>query len=249
MKKRTIPAYRNKTEQVSAALIEHILEGGLKPGDALGTEADLIGEYRVSRPTLRESLRMLEAQGIVSLRPGPGGGATVSRPSIDSLAHALSVFLYLQNVPFGIVLKAREIIEPALASEAALHGSETDFEEMADSIERMRATANQDAFLLENRVFHEIIARASRNQVLESFWAAISLLASGEQHGVNYSFGNRMHVVEAHEAILSACRARNAVTAATRMAAHIGELEHLVRRRYRALLEEPTRMLTKAGAN
>ena len=93
------------------------------------------------------------------------------------------------------------------------------------------------------------IARASRNPVLESFWAAISLLASGEQHGISYSFGNRMHVVEAHEAILQACRARDATTASARMAAHIGELEHLVRRRFRALLDEPTRMLTKAGAS
>jgi DNA-binding FadR family transcriptional regulator len=247
MKKKILPAYRNKSEQISAALIEHILEGGLKPGDALGTEADLVAGYEVSRPTLRESLRMLEAQGIVSLRPGPGGGATVSRPSIDALAHAFSVFLYLQNVPFGMVLKAREIIEPALAYETALHGSKADFDEMAKSIERMRVTPNQDAFLQENRVFHEIIARASRNSVLENFWAAISLLASGEQHGISYSFGNRMHVVEAHEAILQACRARDATAASARMAAHIGELEHLVRRRFRALLEEPTRMLTKAG--
>ena len=249
MKTKVPRAYRNKSEQISAALIEHILAGGLKPGDALGTEADLVAEYEVSRPTLRESLRMLEAQGVVSLRPGPGGGATVSRPSIDSLAHAFSVFLYLQNVPFGMVLKAREIIEPALAYETALHGSEADFEEMAGSIARMRGTANQDAFLHENRLFHEIIARASRNPVLESFWAAISLLASGEQHGISYSFGNRMHVVEAHEAILQACRARDATAASARMATHIGELEHLVRRRFRALLDEPTRMLTKAGAN
>jgi DNA-binding FadR family transcriptional regulator len=249
MKKRVLPAYRNKSEQISAALIEHILEDGLKPGDALGTEADLVAEYEVSRPTLREGLRMLEAQGVVSLRPGPGGGATVSRPSIDSLAHAFSVFLYLQNVPFGMVLKAREIIEPALAHETALHGSEADFAEMAASIERMRGTANQDAFLNENRLFHEVIARASRNPVLESFWSAISLLASGEQHGISYSFGNRMHVVEAHEAILQACRARQPAAAASRMAAHVGELEHLVRRRYHALLEEPTRMLTRAGAS
>jgi hypothetical protein len=64
-----------------------------------------------------------------------------------------------------------------------------DFDEMARSIERMRVTPNQDAFLQENRVFHETIARASRNPVLESFWAAISLLASGEQHGISYSFG------------------------------------------------------------
>lgn len=248
MKQRGAPAYRNKSGQVAAALIDRILAGGLKPGDALGTEAGLVAAYEVSRPTLRESLRMLEAQGIVSLRPGPGGGATVSRPSIDSLAHALSVLLYLRNVPFGMVLKARAIIEPALACEAALNGSEADFAAMANAIARMRAPTDQDAFLTENRIFHELIAHAAHNQVLESFWAAISLLASGEQHGINYSFGNRLHVIAAHEAILAACQARNPVAASARMAAHVGELEHLVRRRHQALLAEPTQMLTRAGA-
>jgi DNA-binding FadR family transcriptional regulator len=244
---RVAPTYRNKSEQVADALMSRIIDGGLKPGDSLGTEAELLRDHAVSRPTLRESLRMLEAQGVIALRPGPGGGATVGRPSINTFAHALSVFLYLQSVPFGSVLKAREVIEPALAHEAALHGTEEEFDEMEQSIRRMRTAANQDAFVKENRTFHEIIARAGRNKVLESFWAAISLLASGEQHGISYSFGNRVHVAEAHEGILRACRQRDANDASGRMAAHVGELEHLVRRRYQAALIEPTRMLVKSG--
>ena len=241
------PTYRHKSQQVAESLISRILHAQLKPGDLLGTEAELLAAYDVSRPTLRESLRMLEAQGVVALRPGPRGGVIVGRPSIDSLAHALSVFLYLQNVPFGSVLRAREVIEPALAYEAALHGSTADFDEMALSIERMRATTIQTEFVEQNRAFHEIVARASQNKVLAGFWAAISLLASGEQHGITYSFGNRVHVIEAHDEILRACRARDAAAAASRMAAHLGELEHLVRRKYLSLLDEPTRMLVKAS--
>jgi DNA-binding FadR family transcriptional regulator len=247
MNKRGVPTYRNKSEQVADSLMSRIIDEGLKAGDMLGTEAELLNAHAVSRPTLRESLRILEAQGVIALRPGPGGGVAVGRPSIDTLAHALSVFLYLQSVPFGAVLKAREVIEPTLAHEAALHGTESEFEEMGRSIERMRAAVNQDAFVKENRTFHEIIARASRNRVLESFWAAISLLASGEQHGISYSFGNRAHVVKAHEGILRACREHDASTAAARMAAHVLELEHLVRRRYQSALIEPTRMLVKSN--
>jgi GntR family transcriptional regulator, transcriptional repressor for pyruvate dehydrogenase complex len=247
MKKRSAPNYRNKSSQIADALMNRIINFGLKPGDVLGTEAELVAEHEVSRPTLRESLRMLEAQGVISLRPGPGGGVTVGRPSVDTLAHALSVFLYLQGVPFGTVLKAREVIEPALAYEAAVNGTESEFDELQQSIERMRDIDNDAAFVLENRAFHQIVARASRNKVLESFWEAISLLAQGEQHGISYSFGNRMHVVKAHDEILVACRNRRPEVAAARMAAHVGELEHLVKRRHLSTLAEPTRMLVKAS--
>ena len=247
MKKRSAPNYRNKSSQIADTLMNRIINFGLKPGDVLGTEAELVAEHEVSRPTLRESLRMLEAQGVIALRPGPGGGVTVGRPSVDTLAHALSVFLYLQGVPFGTVLKAREVIEPALAYEAAVNGTDSEFDELQQSVERMRDIDNDVAFVMENRTFHQIIARASRNKVLESFWEAISLLAQGEQHGITYSFGNRMHVVKAHEEILVACRTRKPEVASARMAAHVGELEHLVKRRHLSTLAEPTRMLVKAN--
>jgi GntR family transcriptional repressor for pyruvate dehydrogenase complex len=247
MKKRVAPNYRNKSAQIADAVMSRIINNGLKPGDLLGTEADLVAEHEVSRPTLRESLRMLQAQGIVDLRPGPGGGVTVGRPTVDTLAHALSVFLYLQGVPFGTVLKARAVIEPALAFEAAVNGTEKEFDELAQSIERMKGLDGQDAFVQENRTFHQIVARASRNKVLESFWEAISLVAHGEQHAITYSAGNRMHVAKAHEEILTACRRREPENAAARMADHVGELEHLVKRRYRSALQEPTRILVKAA--
>jgi GntR family transcriptional regulator, transcriptional repressor for pyruvate dehydrogenase complex len=83
--------------------------------------------------------------------------------------------------------------------------------------------------------------------MLESFWEAISLLAHGEQHAITYIVTNRMHVVKAHEGILAACRERKPEVAAARMAAHLGELEHLVKRRSRSTLAAPTRMLVKAG--
>ena len=57
-KKRGAPSYRNKSEQIADALMSRIIDAGLKPGDLLGTEAELLTEYEVSRPTLRESLRM-----------------------------------------------------------------------------------------------------------------------------------------------------------------------------------------------
>ena len=97
-----------------------------RPGQQLGTEADLLQQFDVSRPTLRESLRILEAQGVVELRPGPRGGILVSKPGMDMLAHGLSVYLRLHDVPFIAVLQAREVIEPALAAAVAANATEED---------------------------------------------------------------------------------------------------------------------------
>ncbi len=242
--------HRSKAENVAQQLLERILAAGLEPGSTFATEAELLGQFNVSRPTLRESLKLLESQGVLELRPGPRGGIVVRRPSIDMLTHGLSVFLRLHEVPFVTVLKAREVIEPALAFEAVLNGTEQDFAELEASIERMKgldAQSDQEAFLEENRVFHSIIARASGNKVLEVFWHTISILATGEQHGVRYTVGNQEHVIKAHQRILDACRARDGEAAAAEMGKHVMGLENLVRSRYQHLLKHPTSIVARPG--
>ena len=134
---------KSKTEHVAQRLLDKIIEAGLAPGSSFGTEAELLEQFGVSRPTLRESLRILESQGVLELRPGPGGGIMVKKPSIDILARGLSVFLRLHEVPFITVLKTREVIEPALAAEAAANGTEEDFDDMQASIDRMKAAGQR----------------------------------------------------------------------------------------------------------
>jgi DNA-binding GntR family transcriptional regulator len=148
------------------------------------------------------------------------------------------------------VIKAREVIEPALAYEAAVNGNETQFAELEASIARMKglnAQSDQESFLEENRAFHSIIARASGNKVLEVFWETISILAHGEHHGIRYSVGNQAHVIKAHQRILDACRQRDGVAAAAAMEKHVSGLENLVRERYQHLLKHPTSVVGRPG--
>src|SRR5689334_8792870 len=170
---------RSKAEHVAQRLLDRIITANLAPGSSFGTESDLLAQFSVSRPTLRESLRILESQGVLELRPGPGGGIMVRTPTTDILAHGLSVFLRLNDVPFIAVLKAREVIEPALAAEAAVNGTDEDFDELEASIERMKTITDETIFIAENRTFHSVIARASANKVMETFWSTISILATG----------------------------------------------------------------------
>lgn len=242
--------HRSKAEHVAQQLLERIIAAKLKPGSSFATEAELLTQFNVSRPTLRESLKLLESQGLLDRRPGPGGGIIVREPSTDLLAYGLSVFLRMHEVPFETVLKAREVIEPALAFEAAANGSDDDFKELEASIARMKALdaqSDQEAFLEENRVFHSVIARASGNKVLEIFWETISILATGEHHGIRYSVGNQTHVIKAHQRILDACRARDGEAAAAEMEKHVMGLENLVRSRYQHLLKHPTSVVERPG--
>lgn len=236
--------YLGKSQQLAQELLARIAASDKEPGQTFATEAELLQQFDVSRPTLREGIRILESQGVLEQRPGPGGGLVIRRPSIEMLAHSFSIFLRFNHVPFITVLKAREVIEPALAAEAARRGTEEDFEQMEASIGRMKGMSDEDqaAFIAENREFHSIVARASGNEVLETFWGTISLLAHGEHHGVRYTFGNRQHVIAAHQQILDACRQRDVRAAVQAMAEHVGELEHLVRDHYQHLLEQPMRV-------
>jgi GntR family transcriptional regulator, transcriptional repressor for pyruvate dehydrogenase complex len=235
-------AYLGKAQHIAMDILELVAESGVKPGETFATEADLLEKFGVSRPTLRESIRILESQGVIGRRPGPGGGLVVRTPSLEMLARNLSVYLRFNGVPFSAVLRAREVIEPALAAQAARHGCEADFEQMDESVQRMKqGCASQTEFVEENRIFHGIVAKASGDAVLEAFWGTMSLLAHGEHHGVRYTPGNRQHVISAHEQILDACRRRDPEAAALAMADHVGELEHLVRDHYKHVFRELTR--------
>jgi GntR family transcriptional regulator, transcriptional repressor for pyruvate dehydrogenase complex len=233
MSSRSSASWPGKSRLIAMDLLARIADSKLEPGQTFATEAELLEQFDVSRPTLRESIRILESQGVLGQRPGPGGGLVVRRPTLDMLARSLSIYLRFNGVPFSAVLRARELIEPALAAQATRLGKDWDFDAMEESIQRMKSgCASQDEFVAENRVFHGIVARASGDSVLEAFWGTISLLAHGEHHGVRYTAGNRQHVIAVHEQILSACRNRDATAAAAAMADHVRELEHLVRDHY-----------------
>lgn len=237
------PFALNKSEQVARMLLDRIVEADLQPGSSLGTEAELLDLFHVSRPTLRESLRILESQGLLTLRPGPKGGILVARPSVEILAHTFSVLLRVNRVPFSEVLRARMAIEPALVRDAAIYGTEKDFQEMQDTIDRLEAAGDDGQVVYrENREFHNIIARAAYNPVLEMFWSTIRILASGEGAGLCYSAKNRAHIIESHRQILVALRARDPQAAEAHISDHLGELGQLLNARHKEQLSKPARI-------
>src|SRR5262245_55654820 len=107
------------SEVVAFAVARDIVEHGLESGDRLPLEAEMVEQYGVSRESLREALRLLEAQGIVSIRRGPGGGPVVGKASSINLARTMTLYFQLAGATYDELLGAWRALEPIAAELAA----------------------------------------------------------------------------------------------------------------------------------
>jgi DNA-binding FadR family transcriptional regulator len=153
--------------RVAKNIVEDIRERDLTPGTRLESEQVMVEQQGVARATLREALRLLEFQGALRIKAGPGGGPVVSVPGIDHLASALSLQLQFSNANYRAVLDARRAIYPVLVAEAAENVSHQDIAGLRQSLDQIRdAIESTGSAIAEARRFYELIAIASKNLVL-----------------------------------------------------------------------------------
>ena len=111
------------SEQVALEIRRYLARRDLRPGERLGTEQELAAEFGVSRPTLREALRLLAGSHLVRASRGPGGGIFVARTAeqgmSQSLSDAIAMMLETRAVSLQELLEARLLLEVPLAGQAA----------------------------------------------------------------------------------------------------------------------------------
>src|ERR687889_2581230 len=111
------------SEQVAVEIQHHIQDEGLGPGDFLGREEDLAAEFGVSRPTLREALKLLASGNLIRANKGPGGGifvaSTAEQGISRSVSHSIAMMLETGAVTLEQLLEARLMLEVPLAGHAA----------------------------------------------------------------------------------------------------------------------------------
>jgi DNA-binding FadR family transcriptional regulator len=231
-----VPPRRTKTSVLVAhALARRAAE--LNAGDSLPPERVLIEELQVGRSTLREALRLLELQGIVTIKAGPRGGPIVSRPDHRALSDTLSLTFQSAEVTFDEVVKARRSVEADLARLAAENATDADIEGLKESMERMAdILGDEEDFLAENLEFHEICAAAAHNRPLELLHASLKRISDGHVIGVSYSPRHRTAILGAHRDITDAIAAHDPEAAYGAMTAHMDEFETYIRKRYASLL-------------
>jgi GntR family transcriptional regulator, transcriptional repressor for pyruvate dehydrogenase complex len=210
----TPPRRQRLSHTITEQIERLIVEGKLKPGDALPSERDLAVRLGVSRPSLREGLLVLESRGLVQARRGGGFGVTdVTGPTItDPLVHLL------QRHPSTIddVLELRHGLECVAAYFAAIRATDADakrLRDMAKAMKRRRATRDphEDADLDVD--FHMAIAEASHNVALVHVMRGLfNLMRSNMMRSREVLYrqpGNVVLLDEQHAAIVKAIVARD----------------------------------------
>jgi DNA-binding FadR family transcriptional regulator len=157
-----------KPKQIADELRGLIISGGLDEGDLLGTEADLLERFDVSRPSLREALRILEADGLISIVRGALGGVVVHRPDQRMTARAAALVLQSRSVSLADVFEASAVIEPAAARIVATsRGHQSAADRLREVIVEEKRTVN-DPLACTNAMirFHSEIVFLAGNQTL-----------------------------------------------------------------------------------
>jgi DNA-binding FadR family transcriptional regulator len=154
-------------EVIADTLRTRIARGELQAGDALPGEADLMQQFGVSRPTLREALRILEAQALIRVARGARGGARVQVPSSRLAARHVALLLQVQGATLADVYEARMLIEPSAARLAAERTSKRAAQALRQIIrEEVAALDDAEAFSRVAIRFQERLVEVSGNRTL-----------------------------------------------------------------------------------
>lgn len=225
---------------VAHRIVEDIRRRGYGVGDRLPPERLMLEEYQVGRGTLREALRFLELQGVLSLKPGPGGGPTVEKPDASHLSTSLVLLLEFENAPFSSVVEARESLEPIMAHLAAGRLTDSHIAALTSSVDRMRENLkDREVFLETNKDFHEVIAWASGNQLFGFLIDSLIGIVDGTVLGVDYPDHRRAAILAAHDRILTALLAHDGEASEASMAVHMREYSRYLGKKYADVLRMP----------
>lgn len=211
-------------ELVALDIVRDIVSRDLKPGDRLPLEAEMLAQYRVSRSSLREALRLLEVQGLIAIRPGPGSGTIVGRVAPGNLARTLTLYLHLSGATYDQLLDAWLLAEPIMARLAAQHPDRALVQRELSPFIESNCAGHDHWSIAEGLDFHHRVAELARNPVLTLSLRSIAYIVT-EQVLTTAERGElEKHIVDDHSRIAQAIIDGDPATAEASMAEHIRTL-------------------------
>jgi GntR family transcriptional repressor for pyruvate dehydrogenase complex len=174
-------------ERVAQQVISDVTDRGFEPGDPLPSETEMMSAYRVGRAAVREALRILETNGIVSIRTGQNGGPRLSAAGPSGFAHMATLHMQLAGATFRDLAELRRVIKPILAEQAAVRGDEPSLEIIRGVLQMEQWAATAKDFTWLSCAFHDAIDDAAGNPALalvskgfSHIWVNRVLVAFGE---------------------------------------------------------------------
>jgi GntR family transcriptional regulator, transcriptional repressor for pyruvate dehydrogenase complex len=211
------------SESVARDIVHHIVSAGMRAGDSLPSEAAMLEEYGVSRESLREALRLLEVQGLISIRRGPGGGPIVGKVDPADLGRMMTLYYHLAGATYAELFDAWVAAESYIAGLAARH---PDRDLVRRTMARFRGEQPPhdepiQQFVDDHTAFHNALGSLARNKVMQ-----LSLMSIGHivTHHVLSTADPRAasSIIETdHQAIAAAVAAGHARKASELMIRHI----------------------------
>jgi DNA-binding FadR family transcriptional regulator len=178
----TRPRKARAADRVAGSLRDRILAGELAAGEELSTQDELLRDSGVSMPSLREALRILETEGLITVRRGNVGGAVVQVPGPAEAAYTLALILQSQSTSLDDVSSALRMLEPMCAAACAGRADRDDAVIIAletDIAESEAVFDDPERFAMAARAFHETLVAACGNNTmrllvgaLETLWSA-----------------------------------------------------------------------------
>ena len=211
------------SESVARDIVDDIVVRRLREGDRLPSESAMLEQYGVSRETLREGLRLLEVQGLISIRRGPGGGPIVGAIDPANLGRTSTLYYHLAGATYVELFDAWVVCERIIAELAAANPDRAAVRAaMAPYLDPyVEGEESLDEFVVSHSEFHVAVGSLARNKVLQ-----LSLMVMGQiitHHvAVNADPRDARNTIEhAHTAIAKAVVAGHRIKASDLMDAHI----------------------------
>jgi len=155
-------------EKAANYLRREIVEGRFKAGESLPSEAAMMAMFGISRPTLREAIRILEAMGLVVVERGKYGGAAVRHPAVTITAANAAIYLQTKQATLLELQRARSMIEPELVRGLEGRITPAHFAELREILAQAREEMNDvGAYVGRTTAFHTALVRMMENRVLD----------------------------------------------------------------------------------
>ncbi|WP_337059358.1 FadR/GntR family transcriptional regulator [Kineococcus sp. G2] len=220
--------------QVAETILEQVVRGELPAGQLLPTEAELCEAHGVSRMTLREALKTLQAQNVVRAAPGVGSYVNpVERwTGLEAVLRATSAGAGDDATSVQLV-EVRRMIETGAAALAAARRDEADLERLEELLERMRTAhrhGDVDDFVHADIAFHDVLLRASRNPFVAVLLDPLSRVLREKREQTSAVPQIQANAVEQHALVLAAVRAGEPEGARRAMDAHLQQTAEDLRR-------------------